>query len=272
MPVYRTFPGFEMRVPLPATDPEGDELICEVPALPEGATLESANQTVTWVPSPLQIGPFSIPFTCWDSAQPPAAVNGELLVKVLPRDACTVPECDPLHGCETAVLGLDRNCCMAEAEPRISEPVAQCPAGRVMFLGRNDSGFGRLQNCDVLRMYVQLQTGAHIRFHVEARCLNTAHPVALRARLESASRGVLLDVTAPRLVLQPRPDGFAERRHIAMAIGGAGPFFDLENAEANFSVTVTDADAVSVSNTVRVILTSTPHPDLPEADPTPVSP
>jgi hypothetical protein len=156
---------------------------------------------------------------------------------------------------------------------RVAEPDAGCPAGRVLFIGQNaaDGTFGRLQNCDVMRVKNFQQSGAEVQLHVEARCMNTRLPVRLRARMESNAEfhPVLFDVVTRKFVIAEDADGFVRRRGLRFPIGGGGPFFDLQGAEANLTVTLVDADEVEVTDQLRVRLSFTPQPDRPEVDPTP---
>jgi hypothetical protein len=55
------------------------------------------------------------------------------------------------------------------------------------------------------------------------------------------------------LPVQPT-DGLYERRNVRFPVLSAGPYFDLDDAEANLTVTVRDADGVSVSRSVRLLL------------------
>lgn len=270
--IYRTFPGFEIRLPLPVRDPEERELSCEVFDLPDGAEYDSEAREVHWTPTGDQVGPFYLPFSCEDDAAPPQASTGELIFRVTPLDGCAIPTCDPASGCTVALPPPGEACCDGAPVVRVVEPDAPCPEGRVGYTGRNrDGSFGRLENCDFLQMDVQLQSGASLRFNVESRCLNTNTPVGMRTRMETASRGLVFDVTVPPVFLQPRSDGFDYRLGVRMPIGGGGPFFDLEDAEANLYVTLTDSAGVSVDRSVRVRLTSTRLPLLPEADSTPTA-
>ena len=60
-------------------------------------------------------------------------------------------------------------------------------------------------------------------------------------------------------------DGFYERRTITFPFTQEGPFLNIEDTEANLTVSVRDTDGAEVSETVRVVLTSDPTlPDLPD--------
>ncbi len=270
LPIYRTFPDLDVRLPLPVTDPEGGELTCEMSNLPDGAMYDPQTMSMLWTPTDEQLGPFYSEFSCTDAATPPLSADGDLIFKVSPVDTCTVSTCAPATGCDTELLTTDANCCTGEPDQRVAEPDADCPQGRALFIGRNErDGFGRLHNCDLLRLSVLAQSGARLLFNVETRCLSTRAPMSLAARLETKSRGDVFNVTtAPIFFFRPRSDGYDERLGIQIPIDNP-PYFDLEDAEANFHVTMTDADGVSASHTVRVVLTSSDVPDLPEGEPEP---
>jgi hypothetical protein len=93
----------------------------------------------------------------------------------------------------------------------------------------------------------------------------------LRARLETAQR-VVFD-KEDRIRLTPRGDGFSQILAIFYAVESAPPFYDLQDAEANLTLEMTDADDVHVSESLRLILTFTPIPDKPDLDvhPTPTA-
>jgi len=272
--IYRTYPGFEIALPLGVTDPDGQTVTCTATdPLPAGAALDEPGGLLTWTPTVEQLGPFSLPFSCADDATPPESVDTELTVKVSPRDSCAIPSCDPALGCTAALPGLSENCCTAEPVPRVAEPSAGCPHGRVLFVGQNADldSFGRLQNCDTMRVRNFAQSGAELQFHVEVRCVNLLNRVRVRARMESNAEfhPILFDVETRPFFLAEDPDGFARQRGLRFSIGGGGPFFDLQDAEANLTVTLIDSDNVSVTERVRVRLGFTPQPDRPDVDPTP---
>lgn len=266
-PVYRTYPDFTVAAPLFLEDPEGGAVVCSSDALPDGASIDEAG-IFEWVPNVDQSGPFHIPYRCSDDATPPATAEGELTLKVQPRDSCVIPACDPASGCTDGLPPLDEACCIEGPAERVAEPYAGCPEGLAVFAGGNpETGFGRLQNCDKLWMIVRAQSGGEVRFNVKTRCMNTNSRVTIRARLETSSpmRPLAFDFTA-NLFPMPEEDGFEHYFQLGSGIDGGGPFFDLEDAEANLIITATDLDGVTVSNTTRVILTSTPIPELPDLD------
>lgn len=265
--VYRTFPEFAVALPLFTEDPDGDSVLCSADALPAGATIDAASGELRWTPSDEQLGPFYIPYTCTDGATPGASAAGEVTLKVQPPDLCVVPSCEPASGCTLSLPPLDQNCCAAEPTVHVAEPQADCPQGRVVFSGRNQRGFGRLQNCDRLRILNFNQTGAILRFNIEGRCFNIedANRVTIRIRLETAERLAVDDVDV-EVFLDPDGSGFDRFYSLSLPIGGGGPFRDLDFAEADLTVTITDVDGATASNTTRVVLTFDALPDLPESE------
>jgi hypothetical protein len=263
-PVYRTFEGFDVRVPL-ASDPEGGPVQCMSDGLPPGATLE--DEVLSWTPNATQLGPFSVPFSCVDAAVPPESAAGTMAFKVLPLDPCSRPECEPATGCSVALPAPDELCCTETEITRVAEPQAECPAGRVAFIGRNLSGFGRLQNCDTMQVRNFAQSGAQMTLHVEARCLNTNTYIEVFARIETRRR-VLVNTVKPQVFFTPDPEtGFARARSLTFTVQGGGPFFDIEeDGEANVLVRLTDIDGVTATANLRVRLRFARPPDLPELD------
>jgi len=264
--IYRAYPGYEISVVLGAVDAEGDTIRCAASGLPNGAALDAATGVFTWTPRDDQLGPYSVPFTCTDAGVPPLSANGVLLVKVSPPNRCGTPVCDPETGCGVPLPPVTESCCDSEPTVRVAEPDAGCPEGRVLFVGRNILGFGRMQDCDTLRILNFAQVGAIARFNVEARCLNATLPMIVHARMETEQR-LLFDL-GQHIQLERRSDGFVERHFVTFAVGGPAPYFDLQDAEANLHVTITDADNTSVEQSLRLKLTFTPIPDLPESNPT----
>jgi hypothetical protein len=273
--IYRTYSGFEIRLPIGASDPDGDLVRCTAAPLPDGASFDENGMLLSWTPADDQLGPFYVPFSCADDAPSPAVADGTLVFAVAQLDECAVPSCDPATGCTAALPPLDQRCCSAAAATRIAEPVAACPAGRVLFVGQNATShtFGRLQNCDVMRVKNFQQSGAEVQLHIETRCVNTREKVRLHVRMESDAEfhPLFFDVVTRRFSLSNDPDGFARQRGLRFSIGGGGPFFDLQDAEANLTVTLTDDDGVEVTDELRVRLSFTPQPDRPDVDPTPTA-
>lgn len=272
--IYRTFPGFPIRIALNSTDPEGEAVSCAIDSLPDGAAFDGETGVLTWTPTEQQLGPFYVPYRCSDDAAPSAEAVGKLTFKVSALDACTIPTCDPATGCTWTLAPLSEPCCAGGAVARVAEPVADCPEGRILYLGQNVGldAFGRLQNCDVLVVKNFQQSGAEVQYNVETRCLSTLNRIGLRSRMDSNAANhqtVFDDIQAPPLLFGEEHDGYARRRGYRFPVSGEGPFFDVQDAEANLTATLTDSDGVSVSQQVRVRLSFTPRPDLPDLDPTP---
>ncbi len=209
LPVYRSHPGLPIAWPIGASDPDGHELAYAAASLPDGAELDSATGELRWTPTAEQLGPHWVPFAITDDGVPPAMVEGVLILRIAPLDSCNTPDCDPATGCEEVVTPIDTPCCVEEPTVRVAEPTAGCPEGRVLYAGRNSRGFGRLQNCDWLRVEPFGQGGHTVRLNAEFRCVNVDEPVSIRWRLETAD-WVLFDSESARMA-QVRADGFAQR-------------------------------------------------------------
>jgi hypothetical protein len=271
--IYRTFPGFDVELPLGVTDPDESPVHCTASDLPAGAQFDAAAGIFSWTPAADQLGPFYVSFGCVDAQMPPRSADGELIFEVSPLDSCTTPMCDPSSGCTSTLPAPSQPCCAGGPLTRVAEPAAGCPEGRVLFVGQNASAnsFGRLYDCDLLQVLNFQQSGAEVQFHIETRCVNALGQVQLHARLESnaAHHAVLFDVETRPFSLSVDPDGFARQRGLRFSVDGVGPYSDLQGAEGNLTVTLTDADDVAVTDRVRVRLTFTPRPDLPDVNPAP---
>jgi hypothetical protein len=166
---------------------------------------------------------------------------------------------------------LSQPCC-TDLPPRVAEPVVACPGGRALFVGRNTSqGIGRVQDCDILPVVNSAQSSAVVRLNIEARCVNASTPVTVHARMVTRSR-LVFDSAVP-VILDPGADGYLQRIPLPFPVQTAGPFFDLEGADADLTVTMTDSDGVSVSTHVRPTLTFSRLNDLVDLDaPSPAPP
>lgn len=259
--IYRTYPGFEVRRSIGATDPDGDDLVYTAEDLPNGAALAAAEGILSWTPRPDQLGPFTIPFTVTDGGHPPASAEGDLVFQVAPPDPCVDPRCDPASGCESVLVPISEPCCAAEPEVRVPEAVADCPLGRVVFLGRNQVGFGRMQNCDRLRVLTSFQVGLTIRFHVRTRCMVPAQ-MGVRARLVVGDRLLVDEFQIANL--RVGENGYAEKRFLAFLIDRSVEPESLEGVPADLTMTLTDFEGTVASTTVRVVLTLDVLPDIPD--------
>jgi putative Ig domain-containing protein len=263
--IYHGYPGSEIALPIDATDPDGDRLHYSATTLPDGALLDAQTGVFNWTPTPQQFGTFYVQFTVTDDGAPPQATEGLLTFRVAPTDLCQTVTCDPVAGCESTPVALSQGCCV-DLPPRMAEPLAPCPGGRVLFVGRNSlSGIGRLQDCDVLPVTNSGQTSATVRLNIEARCVNTSAPVTVRARLLTQSRGVVFDNSLP-VLLDPGQDGYSQRTAIGFPVQVPGPFFDLDSVDANLTVTLTDTDGVVVTSRVRPTLLFVRPDDLTDVD------
>lgn len=262
--VYRGFAEQPIALPLGVEDPDGDALQCRADELLDGMTL-GADHVLRWTPRDDQLGPQRVAFSCTDDALPPAEVAGALTLHVAADDGCAMPSCDPAAGCTATLPAPAAACCRGAAAPRVAEVDAECPLGRVLEIGRNTDGFGPLRNCDRMRVRNSQQSSAEFAFHVRIRCLDTLNRITVTARLDTPPpRGVAVnDGMQVFFPVQPT-DGYHERRNIRFPVLGGGPFFDLDDAEANLTVTATDSSGTSVSRTVRVRLGFTQPQDLPE--------
>jgi hypothetical protein len=258
--VYRTYPGFLVELPIGATDGDGDPLSYRSESLPPDCTLDEASGVVRWVPAADQLGPFYIDFTVSDDGDPPLTAEGRLVFQVLPPDACTEIECDPAAGCVGTLLPITQDCCDGKSTERVVEPEVGCPEGRVLHVGRNALGFGRLQNCDRVRAVFLGQGGVGVTLNFAARCVNGAAPVTLAVSLTTRQVVLFNFVRA----IQPRPDGIAEFRRLTFPIEPAESAFATEGAEAELRARLTDVNGVTVERNLRVVITRGSLGDLPD--------
>ena len=266
--VYRTYPGFPIELPIGATDPDGNRLTYSAEKLPVGASLDERTGVLQWTPSDDQLGVFYIPCTVTDDGVPPESIEATLVFQVLPPDPCSEPVCDPATGCEAILLtSFDESCCTGDNEPtvRVAEPVAGCPEGRVLHVGRNKRGFGRLQNCDRLQVEAFGQGGFSVRLNLEARCINEEQLVSLRVRLETADQ-VIFDIEGGRFnrAFQLREDGYSQAFALFFTWRDI-PTAAFDDKEALLSVTLSDFGGEVLERTLRLFLTLSFLDDLPEA-------
>jgi hypothetical protein len=260
--VYRAYPGFLVEFPLGATDPDGDPLRYRLDSGVAGAAIDETTGVLRWTPGEGDVGPAYARFTVTDDGRPPLSAGGELIFRVSALDACTRPWCDPAQGCTAELVPPTERCCAGEPQVRAAEPVAGCPQGRVLHVGRNRTGFGRMVNCDRLAVVPLDQGGDVVSLNIEARCVNPAGRLTVRVWLVSADIVVLVDETQARS-LTLREDGFVEARALGFFVQrGSNAIFN--GGEAELTVEVTDADGVVVATSLRVVLTRADLDDLPE--------
>jgi hypothetical protein len=263
--IYHGYPGSEIALSIDAADPDTDSLHYTASTLPDGAVLDAQTGVFSWTPTAAQFGTSYVQFTVTDDGAPPQAADGLLTFRVAPADLCQTVTCDPATGCESTPVPLSQGCCV-DLLPRIAEPVALCPEGRVLFVGRNSfHSIGRLQDCDPLPVINSGQTSATVRLNIETRCVNTSTPVTVRARLVTQARGVVFD-SGLSVFLDPGQDGYFQRTAIGFPIQVPGPFFDLDSVDADLTVTLTDTDGVVVTTRLRPTLVFGRPNDLTDVD------
>jgi len=268
MPVYRSYPGFAITYAVPASDPEGGAVQCTSANLPTGATLDSETAVFAWTPNSGDVGGYDIAIRCTDDDG--GATERVLPVQITPLDTCSEAVCDPATGCEPTLLPVAQECCTEEPTIRVREPAAECMPGLVLYAGRNQRGFGRLQNCDLLQISPSGQGSTDIRFNIEARCVDSTRPLRLAARMETADR-VLFD-RQMFVNLTDREDGFAQQSALFFRLELIEPDV-FDGAEVQLDLRLTDTNAgVVVEHTVRLTLTTSALGDLPEPDVEDISP
>ncbi len=277
--VYRTYPGFDVELPVPGVDPDRGPLVYSTPGLPDGALLDPNLGILSWTPSIDQLGPFYFPVDVARSGTPEVSTQGTVTFKILPPDTCVDPNCDPAAGCSPALLPLDQLCCGdfggQDPELRVAEPLfTECPQGRVLFVGRNrnGTGFGRMRNCDRIQILGGGQTQKLIQFNIEARCMPILPmplilTVKMTAQLTETSTLDFPTYSAyfsPQLCPRDDGTGFGYKKGLAYPLPGAVP--ELEGKEAELTVTLQDRTNldVSVTRKLRVILTHQDIPSLPD--------
>lgn len=270
-PIYRTYPGFPIVFPIGATDPDGHDLIYRADDLPPGAALDENTGVLTWTPTSEQLGPEFVPYAVADNGVPPAEVESILVFQVAPLDPCVQPECDPALGCDPVLLPVGDICCDEEPTVRVAEPVADCPVGQVLHVGRNVRGFGRMQNCDRMRIESFGQGGHFLRLNIEARCIDSIGPVTLHVQLWTEdyllvnSRYSFNDGQNPRPLIE-RNDGFVQALALIFAISPVAPVSMLDESAATLYVTLTDDNGLVLERRLRLVLTRSVLEDLSEPD------
>lgn len=257
--VYRTYAGFEIAWPIGAVDDGPLDYASD--ALPDGATIDEAG-IFRWTPTAEQIGAHTIPFSVTDRALPRSSVEGNLHLRVTPLDACTTPDCNPATGCTGTIAPISENCCAEGPLARVPEFFLECPENPVLMIGRNvNSGFGRIQNCDKLRLIAFTQAGVTIRIHFGTHCLTTAEILNIHVRLETADK--LLVDRDDVIVLRPTSAGFDQKLNYIAPLRDAE--MSDEGHEANLTVDIDDPmTGLHLADTIRVILTHPTIPDLPD--------
>ena len=262
---YRTYPDEPIAYPLGAQDPDGHAITYEAVELPDGATLDASSGLLTWTPDAAQVGPLYLQYIATDNGLPPESTEGLLVIHVQPLDPCTTPDCDPATGCDGLLAGIEESCCEDEPTVRVPEPVADCPLGRVLHVGRNTtSGFGRMQNCDRLRIAAFGQGGHVVQLNIEARCIDMERSSRLNVRLETAEY-LIFEETTFRL-MRERSDGYGQALALFFPVIEGIPTTAFDETQALLTVMLTDANGVVLERQLRLVLTRRFLEDLPEAD------
>lgn len=260
--LYRAWPGEAIAYVVGGSDPDGGRLTYAATDLPAGASFDEEAGVLTWTPGEEQAGAHYIPVLVADDGTPPATTQTLLRFQVALPTTCDEATCDPATGCLFTPVALQQSCCTEGVEPaRIAFAEAGCPQGGVAFAGRNvEMGIGRLENCDWVRVQNFAQTGAVVRLNFETRCLRPEAGIRVRVRLQAPSRVVIDDDL--NLAFFAGENGYIERVTVPFNVLGGGPFFDLEFAEAQLTVILSDAFGNSLRTDKRVRLTFDRLPDL----------
>jgi len=266
--IYHGYPGYPIALPITVTDPDGNAVACAADSVPDGAMFAPMPPVLIWMtPTGDQLGPFAASITCTDDGTPPASSDAQLAIQINPIDGCTNPQGSAATGWTSPLPPVTTMCCAAGPAVHVAQATADCPGGAAIFVGRNQdvdtNGIGRLQNCDAMQVLHNQQSSATLRFHIEARCVDLSQKQYLIAAMETSTRTLFGGVRRQvNLVLDP--DGYARETSLSYSVGGPTPYFDLTNAEANFTFTLEDQNGiVEASNSVRVVLGFDQPPDIP---------
>jgi hypothetical protein len=270
LPAYRTYPGQQVRVTIPGTDPDGDTVQFASASLPEGAALDENTGLLAWDPGAADVGVYAIGYSVTDNGIPPLSATGAFELRVAVQDPCVQIGCEPTSGCTETPLGIEVPCCAEPPAERMAEPFPECPDGARLVVGRNFEGFGPLFTCDVLPVTSLGQGGTRVAMHIAGRCVSTAGPVNIRVQLYT-EQWVLVNRTM-RINLLPADNGFAAQYNLVSAIDDS--IFEpplLEGIEAELYVAIQDVNGLTLERTQRVRLTLGRVDDLPEIG-SPVNP
>jgi len=262
--IYRTVPGRQIRFSIGASDPDGHDLSYAFTDLPVGASFDGASAEFSWVPAEDQVGAEYISFTVTDSGTPPLSTESVLVFQVRPNDPCSTAICDPVSGCRFEPHPIDEECCSEGGPERVPEPVAECPDGRVAYVGRNLRGFGRIQSCDLVPIVPFPQGGASMRLNIEARCINIDAPVSVRILVQMD--GFPLINRTRVVTFRERADGFSQILGLIFSISSGFDVPKLDGERALITATLTDDDGVVLVSNTRVILNVGNVEELPESD------
>jgi hypothetical protein len=266
--VYRGYVGFPIALPITVSDPEGGTVRCTADELPAGASLDSL--LLSWTPSAQQVGPAYASITCVDDDPAPGSATVLVPFSIRAVDSCSEPVCAPAVGCSSPLPALAAPCCSGEA-PLAEEPDAPCPGGLALLIVDDSEGpWNVLSNCESKVVKNFAQTGAQVRVRLLARCINLDDRSRVRGHMETANR-----VMFTREYLVPFTDaggGYVQSPVVPFQVDPPAPFFDIQDAEANLTITLRDPRNQEVSQSVHLRLTFTPMPAALSADKTAPTP
>lgn len=263
LPLYRTYPGQQVRVTIPGSDADGDDLRFDSTTLPPGATLDSGTGVLAWDPTAADVGVYPLTYTVTDDGIPSLSASGGFELRVATLEQCVEVECDPAVGCIETPVDVGTMCCTGEEPARVAEPLGECPDGAMIVVGRNEEGFGPLQNCDELPVISLGQGGTRVTMHFAARCIFSAEGANLRIQMYN-SEFTLVNRTS-RINFRPVDNGYAAVFNLSSTIDDSlfEPFL-LEGAEQQLYVSVQDANGLLVERTLRIRTTLQRRDDLPD--------
>ncbi len=257
---YRGYAHFPIALPLEVSDPDGDPVRCTATGLPAGAELEEASWRILWVPGDSAVGNHEIVVQCHDISGPSAAVTTRVIISVYGPDSCSTPVCDPGVGCSRTLASLEAPCCDALGGVSLAVPNVPCPAGRKVWISEDvDGGFRALGDCDLKYVRTNAQASAEVRFKFRARCFSLDDRIVVSARMETRERTPVMD-DRYRVRFYDAGENLVESRSVQFEVRPPAPFFDMQDAEANLVVTLTDGQLQTATESLRLRLTFTPVP------------
>jgi hypothetical protein len=266
LPDYITYPDQQVRIVLPGTDPDDDTLEFAADGLPSGAMLDAVSGVLSWRPTEADVGEHVVSYSVTDSGFPSLSATASIRFEVMTAKACLDLDCNPATGCTALPLDISVDCCPEPPEVRESQPLPECPQGAMIALGRNEEGFGPLQDCDILPLSSAGQGGTTLSMHIAARCIRNDAASSLRVQLYTADN-VLVNFTLPSTSFGAADNGFVVQRNRRLEVDDSTiePQF-FEGDEAQLSVTIQDSDGLFLEKTIRVLLTLGGTDDLPEVN------
>lgn len=257
---YRGYVGFPIALSLGISDPDGDPVECGATDLPLGAEFDARSWTIFWTPGIDDVGNHPVTVQCYDVVDPAATSRGFVVISVRAPDACATPACDPQAGCSRQLASLDAPCCGADGELPLPVPDIPCPVGRAVWISEDiDGGFRALRDCDFKYVRNNAQASAEVRFKFRARCFSLDDRIVVSARMDTKGRTPVIDDRYRVRFYEAGPD-LVESRTVQFEVRPPAPFFDMQDAEANLVVTLTDGQLQTYTESLRLRLTFTPVP------------